>query len=56
MADPEKVRLIKELSSSTTDKEVGGFIDMCSYYQRFIPNFSEVAKPPIKLTKKFTKC
>ena len=28
---------------------------MCSYYQGFIPNFSEAAKPLTKLTKKFTK-
>ena len=28
---------------------------MCSYYRRFIPNFSEIAKPIIKLTKIFAK-
>ena len=31
------------------------FIGMCSYYQRRIPNFSELAKFFIKLAKKFTK-
>ena len=28
---------------------------MCSYYRHFIPNFSEIAIPLIKLTKKFAK-
>ena len=28
---------------------------MCSYYRRFIPNFSAIVKPLIRLTKKFEK-
>ena len=55
MADPEKVRVIKELSPPTTVKEIRSFIGMCSYYLRFIPNLSEVTKLLIKWTKQFTK-
>ena len=36
-------------------REVRSFIGMCSYYRRFIPNFSAIGKPLINLTKKFTK-
>ena len=32
--------------------EVGSFIGMGSYYQRFIPNFSEIAEHVIALTRK----
>ena len=53
--DPEKVRVIKGMSPPTTVKGVRSFIGMCSYYRRLIPNFSEIAKPIIKLTKKFAK-
>ena len=28
---------------------------MCSYYRRFITNFSVIVKPLIRLAKKFTK-
>ena len=55
MTDPEKVRVIKGMSPPTTVKGVRSFIGMCSYYRRFIPNLSEIAKPIIKLTKKFAK-
>ena len=55
MTDPEKVRVIRGMSPPTTVKGVRSFIGMCSYYRRFIPNFSEIAKPIIKLTKKFAK-
>ena len=35
--------------------EVRSFIGMCSYYRRFLPNFSQIAMPLIKLTKKYAK-
>ena len=31
-------------------KEVRSFTGMCSYYRRFIPHFSAIAKPLISLT------
>ena len=36
-------------------REVRSFIGMCSYYRRFIPNFSAITKPLINLSKKFAK-
>ena len=39
----------------TCVREVRSFIGMCSYYRRFIPNFSEIAEPIINLTRKYAK-
>ena len=53
--DPKKVEAIAPVSAPTCVREVRGFIGMCSYYRRFIPNFSEIAEPIIALTKKYSK-
>ena len=53
--DPKKVEAIQSISPPTTVREVRGFIGMCSYYRRFIPNFSGIAEPIISLTKKYAK-
>ena len=50
-----KVETIKILLVPTCVREVSVFICMCSYYRRFIPNFSENAEPVINLTKKYAK-
>lgn len=50
--DQKKVEAIRSLPSPTCVKEVRSFIGMCSYYRRFIPNFSKIAEPIITLTKK----
>ena len=34
-------------------KEVRSFVGMCSYYSRFIPNFSQIAEPIIDFTRKY---
>lgn len=51
--DPRKVEIIKSLPPPTCVKDVRSFIGMVSYYRRFIPNFSETAKPIVALTKKY---
>lgn len=51
-ADQEKVESIKSIPPPTCIREVRSFIGMCSYYRRFIPNFSAIAEPIIHLTKK----
>jgi len=53
--DPEKVEAIREMAAPSNVREVRGFIGTCSYYRRFIPNFSEIAQPLIELTKKFAR-
>jgi hypothetical protein len=53
--DPSKVKAIQSLQSPINVKQVRSFIGMCSYYRRFIPNFSKIAEPIINLTKKHAK-
>jgi len=53
--DPKKVEAIKSIQQPTTVKQVRSIIGACSYYRRFIPNFSEIAEPIIKLTRKYEK-
>ena len=53
--DPKKVDAIRQLPAPTSVREVRGFIGMCSYYRRFIPNFSQIAEPLIDLTRKYAK-
>ena len=53
--DPEKVEAIREMAAPCNVREVRGFIGTCSYYRRFIPNFSEIAQPLIEITKKFAR-
>ena len=53
--DPKKIEAIKSLQQPTTVKQVCSIIGACCYYRRFIPNFSEIAEPIIKLTGKYAK-
>ena len=54
-ADPEKVKAIQAISSPSTVREVRAFIGMCSYYRRFIPDFSSITAPLIHLTRKYAR-
>ena len=47
--DPEKIKAVTEWLQPTTVTEVRSFLDFVSYYRRFIPNFSKVAKHLNKL-------
>ena len=42
--DPQKIKSVTEWPQPTTLTEVRSFLDFVSYYRRFIPNFSKVAK------------
>ena len=47
--DSDKIKSVTEWSQPTTVTEVRSFQGFVSYYRRFIPNFSKVAKPLNKL-------
>ena len=55
MVNPDKVKVMRKMPTPTCVREVRSFISMCCYYRRFIPYFSAIAKPLIRLTKNFTK-
>ncbi|GFX93554.1 transposon Ty3-I Gag-Pol polyprotein [Trichonephila clavipes] len=40
------------MSSPTSVKQVQSFVQTCSWYRRYIPNFSQIAKPLTDITKK----
>ena len=50
--DPHKVDVITKMQPPRTIREVRGFIGMSSYYRKYVPNFSEIARPLIALTRK----
>ena len=52
--DHKKVEAIRSLPVPTCVREVRSFVGMCSYYRRFIPNFSQIAEPIIDLTRKYS--
>ena len=43
--DPDKIKAVTEWPQPTTVTKVRSFLGFVSYYRRFIPNFSKVAKP-----------
>ena len=53
--DAKKVEAIRDLPEPKSVRKIRGFIGMCSYYRRFVPNFSKIAEPLIDLTKKYAR-
>lgn len=49
-ADPSKIEAILAYPIPTSKKEVRQFLGTCSWFRRFIPNFSSIASPLCKLT------
>lgn len=49
-ADPKKIEAILEYPIPSSRKEVRRFLGTCSWFRRFIPNFSTIATPLNKLT------
>ena len=51
--DPKKIEAVTEWPRPTTVTEVRSFLGIVSYYRRFVPNFSKVAKPLNNLLQNF---
>ena len=50
--DPDKVEAVKTWPVPRNAKEVRRFVGLCTYYQRFVRSFSDVARPLDELTEK----
>lgn len=50
--DTNKVAAISQLPRPKTLKHLLSFVQTCSWYRRFIPNFSSISEPLTKLMKK----
>ena len=49
---PEKLACIKDMPPPKTPKEVKQFLGLIGYYQKFVPRFSDLARPLNVLTRK----
>ena len=50
--DPSKIKVIKNIPTPRTQKEVRSFLGHAGYYKRFIENFSKLASPLFSLLMK----
>ena len=50
--DPDKIEVVQAWPEPTTVTQVRQFLGFASFYRKFIPNFSEIAQPLTKLTRK----
>nr|XP_043616060.1 uncharacterized protein LOC122587977 [Erigeron canadensis] len=53
--DPGKISAIMKRESPKSPKEIRSFLGLAGYYRRFIQDFSELASPLTKLTRKNEK-
>ena len=49
---PEKLACIKDMPAPKTPKEIKQFLGLVGYYRKFIPRFSDLARPLNALTRK----
>ncbi|GBL97330.1 hypothetical protein AVEN_170456-1 [Araneus ventricosus] len=50
--DPDKVSAVQRIPPPRNMKKVQSSLQTCSWYRKYIPNFSEIARPLSNLTKK----
>ena len=50
--DPAKIKVVQEWPTPTSRTEVKSFLGLAGYYRRFVPGFSEKARPLNQLTEK----
>ena len=50
--DPEKIKAVEDWKVPKDLHDVRSFLGLCSYYRRFIKDFSSIAKPLTQLTEK----
>ncbi|KAI3813749.1 hypothetical protein L1987_18481 [Smallanthus sonchifolius] len=55
MVDPAKIETVKEWNVPKTPTEILSFLGLAGYYRRFIQDFSIIALPLTKLTRKEVK-
>ena len=48
---PDKLSAIQEMPAPRSPKEIKQFLGLVGYYRKFIPRFSDVAKPLMRLTR-----
>jgi len=53
--DPKKIEAVGDWPTPRTTKQVRRFIGMAGYYRRFVKDFSKLAAPMTKLTRKGEK-
>ncbi|GKD80934.1 putative reverse transcriptase domain-containing protein [Tanacetum coccineum] len=53
--NPSKIEAVKNWKAPTTVSKIRLFLGLAGYYQRFIMNFSKIAKPLTSLTQKNKK-
>ena len=52
--DPEKIESVQNFPRPSSLSDIRSFLGLCSYYRRFIKDFSKIVTPLSKLTRKDT--